>query len=84
MVGTVVSDRMSKTLVVRVDRKVIHPLYKKYVHTSKKYKVHDEAQVAHVGDRVSIVECRPLSREKRWALASIVRKADGRALQVAE
>lgn len=84
MTGMVVSDKMEKTIVVRVDRRVIHPLYKKYVVRSKNYKVHDQDRIAKTGDRVVIVESKPISRDKRWALVEIVRKADGRALQVAE
>lgn len=74
LVGTVVSDKMSKTIVVKVDRRVRHALYRKFVTTSTKYKAHDEMGQGKVGDLVQIVESRPLSREKRWALSSIVRK----------
>ena len=72
--GVVVSDKMQKTIVVQVDRQVRHTMYKKYLVRSKKYKVHDEKNEAKVGDLVSIVETRPLSRHKRWALVEIVRK----------
>lgn len=75
VVGTVVSDKMQKTIVVKVDRQVRHSLYKKYVEKSRRFKAHDEKNEAKVGDRVSLVESRPLSREKRWVLQSIVRKA---------
>lgn len=75
LVGTVLSDKMQKTLVVKVDRRVRHSLYKKYVLRSCKYKAHDEKNQAKVGDLVSIVESRPLSRDKRWALQSILRRA---------
>jgi small subunit ribosomal protein S17 len=74
VVGMVVSDKMQKTIVVKVDRRVRDRLYKKYVVHSCRYKVHDEENTAKVGDRVEIVESRPLSREKRWALRRIVRK----------
>lgn len=67
-VGTVVSNKMQKTIVVRVDRQVRHGLYKKYLEKSVRYKVHDEKNEANVGDRVRMVESRPLSREKRWVL----------------
>lgn len=67
-IGTVVSDKMAKTVVVRVDRTVTHPKYKKRYVRSEKYKVHDEKGEAHVGDVVSFVECRPISRDKRWRL----------------
>lgn len=81
MVGIVVSNKMQKTIVVRVDRQVKHGLYKKYVEKSRRYKVHDEKNDAKMGDRVRLVESRPLSREKRWVLQSIVRKA-GQAPEV--
>jgi small subunit ribosomal protein S17 len=75
VVGTVMSDKMQKTIVVKVDRQVRHGLYHKYVEKSRRYKAHDEKNDARVGDRVSLVESRPLSREKRWVLQSIVRRS---------
>ncbi len=81
MVGTVVSDKMQKTIVVKVDRRVRHDLYKKYVTKSRRYKAHDEKNAAKVGDLVVVVESRPLSRDKRWALQSVVRRA-GQTLEV--
>ena len=75
VVGTVVSDKMQKTIVVKVDRRVRHSFYKKYVVKSQKYKAHDETNSAKIGDRVTLVESRPLSRDKRWVLQSIVRRA---------
>ena len=74
-VGTVVSDKMDKTIVVAVVDSVKHPLYKKVVKTTYKLKAHDEANEAKVGDTVEVMETRPLSREKRWRLASIIEKA---------
>jgi small subunit ribosomal protein S17 len=74
-VGTVVSDKMQKTIVVRVDRPVRHTLYRKYVEKSRRYKAHDEKNHAKVGDRVRIVESRPLSREKRWVLQTVLRRS---------
>lgn len=76
VVGTVVSDKMQKTIVVSVDRRVRHDLYKKYVTRSQRFKAHDEKNDAKVGDLVSIVESRPLSRDKRWALQKIIRRAE--------
>jgi small subunit ribosomal protein S17 len=73
--GIVVSDKMQKTIVVKVDRRVRHALYKKYLTKSRRFKAHDEKNDAKVGDLVQLVESRPLSREKRWALQSILRKA---------
>ena len=75
VVGTVVSDKMQKTIVVKVDRQVRHALYKKYVERSRRYKAHDETNDAKVGDRVTLIESRPLSKDKRWVLQSIIRRA---------
>lgn len=74
-VGVVVSDAMDKTVVVRVDRKVRHPLYKKTVLRSKKLAAHDEHNEAHVGDVVRVMETRPLSKTKRWRVVEIVERA---------
>lgn len=74
-VGTVVSNKMSKTIVVAVEKKVIHPVYKKYVRRRVKFKTHDERNDARVGDRVLIEETRPLSKEKRWRLKEIIQRA---------
>lgn len=73
--GVVVSDKMDKTIVVEITMRKLHPLYKKYLTRSKRIKAHDEKNEAHAGDTVSVVECRPLSRDKRWRLASILEKA---------
>ncbi len=73
--GTVVSDGMDKTISVRVERVTQHPKYRKYVRVHKKYMAHDEENQAQVGDVVNLVECRPLSKNKRWRLHGIVRKA---------
>ncbi len=73
--GTVVSDKMNKTIVVAVNRAKIHPLYKKRYITSKRYKVHDSKEEAKIGDKVIFEECRPLSKNKRWRLISIKKKA---------
>lgn len=75
VVGTVVSDKMKKTIVVKVDRRVRHGLYEKYIEKTRRYKAHDEKNEARVGDRVTLVESRPLSRDKRWVLQAIVRRA---------
>ena len=68
---------MDKTVVVIVERLVKHPKYKKYLKVRKKFKAHDERNACNVGDRVEIIETRPLSREKRWAVVSILKKAQG-------
>ena len=70
MQGVVVSDKMDKTVVVNVERKFPHPLYKKYIKRSKRYHAHDENNAHKVGDTVSIQECRPLSKTKRWEVVS--------------
>ncbi|MEI6214758.1 MAG: 30S ribosomal protein S17 [Desulfuromonadales bacterium] len=70
--GVVVSDKMEKTVVVKVDRLVKHSVYNKYIKRSVKYKVHDEQNSSKVGDRVQIIECRPLSKDKRWSLKQII------------
>ncbi|OIO73233.1 MAG: 30S ribosomal protein S17 [Elusimicrobia bacterium CG1_02_37_114] len=67
-IGTVVSDKMNKTRVVLVERTVRHPLYKKVIHKTKKYYVHDEENISHTGDKVKIIETRPLSKLKRWRI----------------
>lgn len=74
-VGSVVSAKMAKTIVVEVMRRVPHPAYKRIVSKRKKFYAHDEQGVAKVGDVVRIVECRPLSKLKRWELKEVVRKA---------
>ena len=74
-VGTVVSDKMQKTVVVEVQSRGRHPLYKKIVRHSRRFKAHDEANEAHVGDTVVIAETRPLSKDKRWRVAQILERA---------
>lgn len=73
--GLVVSDRMQKTVIVSVERTVMHPRYKKILRRRTRVKVHDERNECHVGDRVLIVECRPLSRDKRWRVSKILKRA---------
>ncbi|MCD6545191.1 MAG: 30S ribosomal protein S17 [Thermotogae bacterium] len=75
MVGTVVSDKMDKTVVVSIERLFQHPKYKKYVKRNKKYKAHDETNKCRVGDVVEIEETRPLSKEKRWRVVKIVKRS---------
>lgn len=74
-VGEVVSAKMEKTIVVQVIRRVPHPIYKRIITKRKKFYAHDEERKAKVGDTVRIVECRPLSRLKRWTLGEVIRKA---------
>ena len=74
-VGTVVSDKMDKTIVVAVKTKVLHPLYGKTVNRTTKFKAHDEKNECGIGDTVRIMETRPLSKDKRWRLVEIVEKA---------
>ncbi|MBF0093740.1 MAG: 30S ribosomal protein S17 [Alphaproteobacteria bacterium] len=66
MQGVVVSDKMDKTVVVRVERRVMHPIYKKFIQRSKKYAAHDEDNRCKIGDVVRIRECRPISKRKSW------------------
>jgi small subunit ribosomal protein S17 len=73
--GVVVSDKMDKTVLIKVDRKMRHPLYKKIVRRSAKLAVHDEGNEAHVGDTVRVMETRPLSKTKRWRIVEIVERA---------
>jgi small subunit ribosomal protein S17 len=73
--GIVTSDKMQKTIVVTVTNLIRHPLYGKIVKQTKKFKAHDEASEAHVGDTVAIAETRPLSKEKNWRLLRIVERA---------
>jgi small subunit ribosomal protein S17 len=75
-IGEVISDRMAKTIVVRAVRQYPHPRFKKLVKAFKKYYVHDEKQEAKVGDKVLIVETRPLSKTKRWRLAKILQRQE--------
>jgi small subunit ribosomal protein S17 len=74
-VGEVISIKMAKTIVVEVTRRTAHPVYKRIVMKRKKFYAHDEEQSAKLGDVVRIIECRPVSRLKRWQLGSVVRRA---------
>jgi small subunit ribosomal protein S17 len=74
-VGEVVSNRMTKTIVVEVTRRVPHPVYKRIITKRKKFYAHDEEQTAKMGDTVRIVECRPMSKLKRWELGEVIRRA---------
>jgi len=76
LVGVVSSDKMDKTVVVAVTRKVPHKRYKKYVLSREKYKAHDERNEYRIGDKVTIVESRPLSREKRWRVQGLIERPD--------
>lgn len=75
MAGKVVSVAMNKTIVVNVERLKMHPKYKKQYRVSRKYPVHDERSAAKLGDMVEFIECRPLSKTKRWRLSKIVKSA---------
>ena len=74
-VGVVISDKMDKSIVVEVTRTIQHPLYKKYIRKHSKVQAHDERNEAGVGDMVELMECRPLSKSKRWRLVRVVEKA---------
>lgn len=75
LIGLVASDKMTKTIVVEVTRRMRHPVYHKYVQSRSRYKAHDENNDAKIGDRVLIEECRPLSRDKRWRVKQILERA---------
>jgi small subunit ribosomal protein S17 len=74
-IGQVVSDKMNKTIVVEVTRRVPHPVYKRIINKRNKFYAHDEQETAKIGDVVKIIECRPMSKLKRWRLGEVVRKA---------
>ena len=74
--GIVVSDRMDKSVVVKVERTVRHPLYKKVIKRTKKYMAHDQENSGKMGDTVRIMECRPFSRKKRWRLVEVLKRVE--------
>ena len=76
LIGTVTSDKMDKTVVVSVETSVKHPIYKKIVRRTYKLKAHDEENLCHMGDKVKVMETRPLSKDKRWRVVEIVEKAE--------
>jgi small subunit ribosomal protein S17 len=75
LTGVVASDKMDKTVVVTVNRLVLHPVYKKYIRKKKRVKAHDERNECHTGDKVLLIETRPLSKEKRWRVKGILVRA---------
>ena len=75
LIGTVESNKMDKTIVVRVETAVRHPIYKKIVKRTYKLKAHDEENICQIGDKVKVMETRPLSKDKRWRVVEIVEKA---------
>jgi small subunit ribosomal protein S17 len=74
-IGTVISNKMQKTIVVKIDNRYAHPIYSKIMTKTKKYLVHDEMESCNIGDQVLVEECRPLSRRKRWKLMKIISKS---------
>jgi small subunit ribosomal protein S17 len=74
-IGLVVSNKMDKTVAVQVERRLMHPIYGKFVKRSKKFFAHDEENTCNVGDKVRIMETRPLSKKKRWRLVEIIERA---------
>jgi small subunit ribosomal protein S17 len=74
-IGVVVSNKMQKTIVVKVENRYPHPIYSKTMLTSKKYLAHDELEECNIGDQVLVQECRPLSRRKRWKLVKVISKS---------
>lgn len=75
LTGKVISDKMDKTITVKIERQVKHPLYGKFIKRSTKVHAHDESNVCNMGDTVTVVECRPLSKSKSWQLVEVVEKA---------
>ena len=75
-IGTVVSNKMEKSIVVRVERKVQHPLYKKYIKRTTKFMAHDPENTCNIGDTVKIIETRPMSRRKRWRLLDVLERVE--------
>jgi len=75
-IGTVVSNKMEKSIVVRVERKVQHPLYKKYIKRTTKFMAHDPENTCNIGDTVKILETRPMSRRKRWRLLEVLERVE--------
>jgi small subunit ribosomal protein S17 len=84
LVGRVVSDKMDKTVVVAVERTVMHDLYQRYMRRTSKFHAHDEGNVAKVGDEVVIVSCRPMSATKRWRVQRVVKKGEAAVPAVSE
>ena len=82
MIGTVVSDIQDKTIVVKTERRVTHPIYRKQYTVSKKYQAHDDKNEAKVGDKVSISETKPVSKTKTWKLDEIIERKEGAAEEV--
>ncbi|OPY78501.1 MAG: 30S ribosomal protein S17 [Syntrophorhabdus sp. PtaU1.Bin058] len=76
MTGIVVKDKMDKTIVVEVEKVLQHPKYHKYIKRKKRYKVHDEKNICKLGDEVSIIESRPISKDKRWLIKEIIKKEE--------
>ena len=76
LTGTVVSDKMDKTIVVEVQRTLMHPVYRKFIRKRKKYMAHDSENQCGIGDKVVILESRPLSKRKRWVLREVLEKAE--------
>ena len=75
VIGTIISNKMDKTVVVQIERLVKHPLYKKYIRRRNKFMAHDKENACQIGDRVLITESRPLSKTKRWRVSRIIEKA---------
>ncbi len=81
--GNVISAKNDKTITVLVERRFMHPVYKKYVKGTAKYRAHDEANTCKEGDRVSIIECRPISKSKRWSLVDAAQEENGSVTKAA-
>lgn len=84
LTGVVVSDKMQKSIVIKVEKTMMHPIYKKFFKSHKKFMAHDETEQAKVGDLVRIIESQPLSKRKRWALLDVLKRAEGLEVTKAE
>lgn len=76
LTGVVVSDKMQKSIVIKVEKTMMHPIYKKFFKSHKKFMAHDEQNQARIGDQVRIIESKPLSRKKRWVLLDIIKRSE--------
>ena len=83
-VGRVISNKMNKTVVVAVERQVVHPIYHKVLRRLTKFKAHDEQNSCNIGDRVRMIETRPISKDKHWVVNQIIRRGTGEPIEIAE
>ncbi|HCL57331.1 MAG TPA: 30S ribosomal protein S17 [Spirochaetia bacterium] len=82
LTGVVISNKMQKSIVIRIEQTIMHPIYKKFFKRHKKFMAHDEQEVAKIGDVVKIIESKPLSKNKKWVLLDVVKKAEELPLDI--